>query len=245
MTAATHLVDDLEELRALLRSNVERLAEALLGEPNKALSTKRALRFGGKGSLVVELRGRKRGEWFSHEAGTGGGPFELIRFARDDNFLKAVQWAKSWSGTAERLVPAKLSAPVHSQKDTAEADRQTRAAIATARAMAHAAVPIAGTLAEAYLVGPRGIPTPEAGWPDAIRFHAGTRSLLAVATQADGAVQAVQRVHLTPAAQKLSPEEVKAGGYKDVKTTNGRHKGAVVRLALRQDVTPALATLYC
>ena len=101
--------------------------------------------------------------------------------------------------------------------------------------MAHAAVPIAGTVAESYLVATRGIPAPAVGWPDAIRFHAPTRSLLAVATLADGAVQAVQRVRLTQAAQKAEGTQ-----EQPTKATNGRQDGALVRLPERADVAPEL-----
>ena len=101
--------------------------------------------------------------------------------------------------------------------------------------MAQAAAPIGGTLGEHYLTFTRDIPAPAAGWPDAIRFHDPTRSLLAVATLADEAVQAVQRVRLTTAGQKAegTPRQ-------PTKATNGRQEGALVRLPERPDVAPEL-----
>ena len=42
--------NNLDELRAALRADAAGVAVALLGEPNKAASTKRTLRWGVKGS---------------------------------------------------------------------------------------------------------------------------------------------------------------------------------------------------
>jgi hypothetical protein len=50
----------------------------VLGEPNRLLSTRQQLRFGSNGSVAVEIDGAKRGQWFDHEAGVGGGPWELL-----------------------------------------------------------------------------------------------------------------------------------------------------------------------
>ncbi len=235
MTAAQQSSDDLEELRELLTADIARLAEVLLGQPTKGLSTKRTLRFGSNGSLSVELSGRKRGSWFSHEAGIGGGPFDLIGHAHGCRFPDAVKWARTWLGAAgDAPRPKPRPVPDRSKEDAEEAAERARA-IEMARRMAHAAVPIAGSLGEYYLTFTRDIPAPSAGWPDAIRFHAPTRSLLAIATLANGAVQAVQRVRLTPAGQKAdgTPEQ-------PTKTTNGRQEGALVRLPEREDVVPKL-----
>jgi hypothetical protein len=57
---------------------IERVARRLLGEPNKALSTRQQLRFGSNGSLAVEIAGPKRGEWYDHENELGGSVRELL-----------------------------------------------------------------------------------------------------------------------------------------------------------------------
>lgn len=237
MSVATQHPDDLDELRALLTVDIERLAENLLGAPNKLASTKRALRFGANGSVSVELRGRKRGEWFSHEAGRGGGPIDLIMFAHGWRFPQALEWARTWTGTGgDAPRPKPRAVPSH---DDIEEQAERAKAIEAARQMAHAAAPISdGTPAQVYLTETRGIPMPSVGWPDAIRYHGPTRSLLAVATLADGAVQAVQRVRLTPSGQKAE-----ATPEKPVKVTNGRQDGALVRLPARSNVAPALASV--
>lgn len=54
------------------------IARAILGEPNRALSTRSQLRFGKNGSVAVEIAGPKRGEWFDHENQIGGGMREMI-----------------------------------------------------------------------------------------------------------------------------------------------------------------------
>jgi hypothetical protein len=232
MSAAPQHENDLEELRAALTADIERISETLLGAPSKSLSTKRQLRWGAKGSLSVELQGRKRGNWFSHEAGQGGGPFDLIMHARGGRFAEAVQWARTWTntGTAPRPQPRLVDAErlaAQREAEAQEAAEQARA-IRTAQSMARASVPIAGTVGEVYLVLQRAIEAPPTGWPDAIRYHAPTRSLLAVATLADGAVQAVQRVHLAPTGKKAE-----ATDDRPAKATNGRQEGALVRLPAR------------
>jgi hypothetical protein len=55
--------------------HMERVALALLGEPNRRLSKAKELRFGTNGSLSVDL---EKGRWFSHEAQQGGGVLALI-----------------------------------------------------------------------------------------------------------------------------------------------------------------------
>ena len=56
-------------------SQMGSVAEALLGDANRSLSTKRELRFGNKGAVAVNLA---RGTFFDHESGEGGGVLDLI-----------------------------------------------------------------------------------------------------------------------------------------------------------------------
>ncbi len=92
---------DLDHIRHSLVAQLEALAEALLGAPNRAQSTRQQLRFGTRGSIAVEL-GRDRGTWCSHETGHGGGFFELVMFATRLDFTGAVKWARDWL----RMAPA-------------------------------------------------------------------------------------------------------------------------------------------
>jgi putative DNA primase/helicase len=242
MSAAPNSAGDLEELRAALIADIERLAETLLGPPNKTASNKRQLRFGGSNGMVVELRGRKRGLWFFHNLGHGDGPFDLIMHAHGCDFWRAVDWARGWAKMETAPRPRPRPRPVEPSQADLEEQAETAKAISTARQMAHAADAMvemsSRTLAaETYLSQTRGIPRPAEGWPSCIRYHAPTRSLLAVATLSDGAVHAVQRVRLTPAGEKAeaTPEQ-------PVKVTNGRQLGAIVRLPRRVGANPELAS---
>jgi putative DNA primase/helicase len=94
-----------------------------------------------------------------------------------------------------------------------------------ARRQIRQTVPIAGTLAERYLTETRGIPCPSDGWPDAVRFDVRAGALVVVATDADGATQAGQQIHLTPEATKAPETE-----DRPTKNTLGPVKGAAVRL---------------
>lgn len=76
------------------RSIVEPVARALLGEPNRALSTKTQLRFGSRGSLSVEIAGEKRGTWHDHEASIGGGVLDLIQHKSGRANGAAIEWLR-------------------------------------------------------------------------------------------------------------------------------------------------------
>jgi putative DNA primase/helicase len=236
--------DNLDELRAALRADAGSVAEALLGAPNKGLSTKHTLRWGSKGSLKLELRGAKRGFWHSKESDEGGDLLALIRQQHGCGFQDAVAWARGQTGLPAELPDNEDDRARRAQQD---ADRRARQAEADARGQAEAeearrsgtawaqhitrdAVPADGTPADWYLRQCRGIPRPATGWPDAVRWHSGYRALVLVATRADGTVQRIQRVHLGASGGKATDEEVEQRGLLATKVTNGSQAGAVVRL---------------
>jgi 5S rRNA maturation endonuclease (ribonuclease M5) len=74
------------------------IARALLGEPNKHLSTKAQLRFGNHGSVAVAIKGRSAGTWFDHEAGNGGGLLDLVVRERGGSKRDAMAWLKEALG---------------------------------------------------------------------------------------------------------------------------------------------------
>lgn len=55
--------------------HIEATSRHFFGEPNRALSNRRELRFGAQGSMSVDL---EAGTWFDHEAKEGGGVLALI-----------------------------------------------------------------------------------------------------------------------------------------------------------------------
>lgn len=198
---------DLDRVVGELVAGVERLAEDLLGAPS--LRKPRTMRWGTKGALVLELHGRKRGSWYSHEAGQGGGVLHLIAHARSCNMAEAIGWARDWTGGTP---DAGHDYKAERAARQAERDRKARETAAedakdAAKRMGYAgrlwarSSPVAGTVAERYLLDARRVPAPVA-WPGSVRFHKPTHSLILGATAADGTLRAVQRVRLTADAQK-------------------------------------------
>ena len=213
-----------------LRSRIDDLARALLGEPNRAHSSKRELRFGSKGALCVWIAGPKRGGWADFSGDAKGTPLGLVCFAKQCDFATAQTWARAWLGwpdedgnvlatAATRLEPPPASeAPID---DTADAERRAE----IARRFWHDSEPVRGTVGERYMVEARKIPAPSQGWPEQVRFHRNTRSLILAATTADDTVRAVQMVRLTPSARVVQRD----GGGK-LKITRGALAGVAVRL---------------
>jgi putative DNA primase/helicase len=136
---------DIAALRGDLIECAADVAMALLGEPNRALSSKRELRFGRKGSLAVAIQGQKAGCWFDHENDAGGDLLDLVQRERGGSFRDAIIYASQFIGCATlRPVarsPRSAYIPTYTGKDNS----------ARALALWHEATPITGTLAEAYL----------------------------------------------------------------------------------------------
>ncbi|MEJ0020707.1 MAG: toprim domain-containing protein [Acetobacteraceae bacterium] len=223
-----------DELVAALRARIDDLARALLGDPNKAMSSKRELRFGSKGALCVWIAGPKRGGWADFSGDAKGSPLGLIRFAQGCEFWPAVTWARAWLGWPDddgNVPDAPAPRPEPPPADEAPvddaADAERRAEIA--RRFWHDSGPVRGTVGERYLIDVRKIPAPSRGWPEAVRFHRNTRSLILAATTADDTVRAVQMVRLTPSARVVQRED---GGK--LKITRGSFAGVAVRLPSHQ-----------
>lgn len=70
----------------------EPIARHLFGRPNPKLSTKKELRFGTHGSLSVEIAGEHRGQFYDHEAGTGGGVLDMIQHKTGLANGAAIEW---------------------------------------------------------------------------------------------------------------------------------------------------------
>ncbi len=78
---------------------MEPVAREVLGEPNAALSSKRELRWGSRGSVSVDL---EKGVWMDHEAGSGGGVFDfLAQYEHITDTREAWEWLER-RGISER-----------------------------------------------------------------------------------------------------------------------------------------------
>ena len=233
---------DLDRVRGELIAGLEQLAETLLGPPS--IRKPRTWRWGTKGAFVLEMSGRKRGAWHDKDSEKGGGPFHLIAHARPCSMGEAIAWARDWTGgtpnaghdfkteQAGRQAERDRKAREHAAEDAKDGERR----IGIAQRLWAQSVPIAGTVAERYLVETRRIQPevksdnitldlPSFVWPDSVRFHKPSNSLIVAATLADGAVSAVQRVRLTPDGQKAE-----GTAEAPTKVTNGVLAGAAVRL---------------
>ena len=72
---------------------IEPVARALWGDPNKALSKPRVeLRYGANGKASVDL---KKGTWFDHSAGEGGGVLDLIKRETGKHGAEAFEYIRS------------------------------------------------------------------------------------------------------------------------------------------------------
>jgi putative DNA primase/helicase len=221
------------ELVTALRPRIDDLARILFGEPNRAHSSKRELRFGSKGALCVWIAGPKRGGWADFSGDAKGTPLGLICYARQCDVRAAEAWARAWLGWPAATGDDRRAAAVATSRpepppvvdagadDAAEADRRAE----IAQRFWHDSGPLAGTVGESYLVDQRGIPVPLRGWPARARFHRGTRSLILAATDAAGTVRAVQMVRLTPSARAAK----RSDGSK-IKLSRGALAGVAVRL---------------
>jgi Toprim domain len=133
-------------------ADVEAAARQCFGEPNRRLSGGPKLRFGRRGSRVVDL---VCGVFFDHEAGVGGGVLDMLVHAGHARTR----------GEAAQLLPnlgeLQLQQPFQERQERA---RREEAALAHRRAAAATlwaqAAPLAGSLAELYLREARAIGAP-------------------------------------------------------------------------------------
>jgi len=131
-------------LRTNIAVRVTDLAVVLLGKPNRAMSSKRELRFGRHGSLSVVVSGPKAGMWHDHQLGTGGDMLNLIERERGGGFRDAVKFAEAFLGQTPRaFTPTRQVSP----DSGGDPDRNSRVALD----IWEQASPIAGTDAARYL----------------------------------------------------------------------------------------------
>jgi predicted P-loop ATPase len=196
----------LAEVAARLNERIDDLARVLLGEPNRAMSTRAQLRYGRKGSVAVELEGAKRGRWYDHENDIGGDAMALV--CRELGLANgtACDWAIDWLGL-NRGDGIHCATPVSDRAPKTAKPRTTVSADPERAAKVEAIVADcqdpAGSCVETYLRN-RGITA--ASLPASIRYrpnaHGRYGALVALATDADGIVTAVQQIYVTTDGRK-------------------------------------------
>jgi putative DNA primase/helicase len=160
-----HPSNNLEQIKHELSDRAEDLFLYLYGKP----TTRRGdqLRWGRKESLALYLRGRNGPRWHDYEAAQGGDMLAFIQHALCLDFAGALDWARDFLGYGDdddRPRPARHRPPSRKQPvidyDKELADKASRVAdlVATLK-------PIAGTLAEHYLIQHRDIDA--LSWPNA------------------------------------------------------------------------------
>jgi hypothetical protein len=101
------------------------VAQELLGEPNRKLSSNAELRFGNKGSISVDL---VKGTWFEHGTDVGGGVLALIERETGRKGRDAVEWLRDHGfhveddGRSQR--PAQRDSNRNYRPDNDGSDRQ-------------------------------------------------------------------------------------------------------------------------
>jgi hypothetical protein len=149
-----------------LADRASEVAQYLLGRPSQR--SLHEWRWGRRGSFALVVAGERRGQWFDHERGEGGGLLALIQRERRCTFPEALQWALAWLGTAPPLACPPRREP-HQRPSLSPREPCPTAELA--RRLWRESVSARGTIVEAYLAA-RGLHLPEPpDDPDVIRFH--------------------------------------------------------------------------
>ena len=205
------------------------LVHTLLGAPNKAQSTRQQLRYGGKGSLCVDVARRI---WYSHEEGVGGDALTLVRRCLGYDISGALAWAENWLGGAAQT--PSVSRPT---RPDAGRDKRQRRNAELAQAIWRQAQPVTPEKPAWRYLQARGLDLTD-GVPATLRYHPALKhsptgllfpALVAAVTIWPGKVPvAVHRTFL-----KLDGSDKAAVSCP--KMLLGPAKGAAVRLAPAAD----------
>jgi len=166
----------LSQVLQVTKGNCEKIIADLLGSPNKFLSSKTELRFGKKGSLLINIAGSKEGLWKDFETGEGGNIFQLIQREKKLGFKEAVSYL-AHNLNIKPNAQTHFKRGSHQQKQVPEPHPLEEAKEIAQRLngvleLQMKSKPIQGTLAETYLRKERGILGPLA--PDLRYIPQGT-----------------------------------------------------------------------
>ena len=189
------------ELAARLNERVADLARTLLGEPNRSLSNRSQLRFGNKGSIAVEIDGAERGRWYDHENGVGGDGLNLVSQTLGLANGAACDWSIEWLGLDRPA--SQIRGPDADSLDEPEVAAPADDKAAKVADIVASCEHPEGTCVETYLSA-RGITARPL--PPCIRYRPNAygryAALVALSTDAAGAVHAVQQIYLTSDGRK-------------------------------------------
>ena len=207
------------------------IARALLGHENVAMSSKRELRFGRKGSLAIVVAGQKIGVWYDHQAGEGGDLVDLIRRERRLGFKEALSFASQFAGhSPRRFLPTRKPGCV-APPDAERLRKNSQ----DARHLWDSSIDLRGTPAERYLVS-RGFCALPHNLDEVLRFHprghfGGTRMPMLVGLYRDIVTDGACGIHRTA---------LTACGEKIGRRYLGRKAGAAIKLTANEDVEQGL-----
>ncbi|MBT5390687.1 MAG: AAA family ATPase [Alphaproteobacteria bacterium] len=145
----------------MARGRYRDIAIDLLGSPNARMSTKSSLRFGQKGSLVVNISGANEGLWKDFEHNEGGNIFKLIEREKGTGFKESVDYLGKLLNVEADLKISQLpliQRQEQSQKQT-EIDhaKDFEQRLEAVLELQMKSKPIESTVAESYLRDERGI----------------------------------------------------------------------------------------
>ena len=135
-----------------LKEQTQRMCEYVRGEMPRLLETLGErnpqrfgyqMRYGRFGSLAVTIWGPDAGQWYSHEDGIGGGPYDLIMWKLGVSFKDARQWLMDYLGGAVDALPSRPIAPVISPQKANSSEGALR--------LWQRSESYEGTIGEAYL----------------------------------------------------------------------------------------------
>jgi hypothetical protein len=151
-----------EQVRAAARRNMASLATDLLGEPNKHMGTKTTLRFGAKGSLVVNIAGNREGFWNDFETGEKGDIVSLVQREKNLDFKEAINYLADVLNVRSGQDISQHKISPHYQRhptvqDSLEQIKENAARLNAVSELKLKSKPIERTLAETYLQHERNI----------------------------------------------------------------------------------------
>ena len=225
---------DIDRTRTALIANAAEIGIALLGPPNRKCSSRREVRWGSKGSLVLTIVGSKAGYWYDHELGKGGDLFQLIQREHRCDFKEALRIACDMINHAPVVAFDRRPAV---KTPTADCDEfELRRKIEIAFSIWHEARPVENTLADAYLRS-RGLSLLPDITPRVLRFH--PRCIFGPGQRPPALVALIEPIGGGPA-QGIHRTALTADGRKVERKALGRKSGGVIKLTADENIIDAL-----